>query len=447
MSDARPNVLVVFSDQQRWDTVGAYGSPLDITPNLDRAAEEGTLLERTFSPQPVCGPTRACLQTGQYATTCGGYNNGVTITESGDPGYGDLLANVFGDAGYDTGYVGKWHLGDAGTEPIPEGRRGGYDHWRAADLLEFTSHPYEGVVYDEDGDPVTYDGYRVDAMTDMMIDFIEADREEPFFGFLSYLEPHHQNDMQRYVGPEGSEYRYRNPWVPGDLEGIPGDWHAELPDYYGICERIDECYGRLLDALDRAGELEDTIVLFTSDHGSHFRTRNGEYKRSAHESSIRVPGIVRGPGFEDGRVEELVSLVDLPPTLLDAAGVDVPDRMEGNSVLPLLDGGVGDESANDAVDWKDDVFVQPMSHEEVARAIRTDRWKYSVYAPGADPWETPQPEEYVERYLYDLRADPHEQVNLAGRNDYRGVADDLRERLLARIEAIEGKAPTIEAAN
>ena len=445
MSEDRPNVLLVFSDQQRWDTVGAHGSPLDITPNLDRAAEEGTLLEHTFSPQPVCGPTRACLQTGQYATTCGGYDNGVTIPEPGDPGYEDLLANIFDRAGYDTGYVGKWHLSDATTGPVPEAQRGGYDYWRAVNALEFSSHPYEGVVYDEDGEPVNFDGYRVDALTDMTIDFIEQDREEPFFCTLSYLEPHHQNDMERYVAPEGYDWKHRNPWVPEDLKGAPGDWQAELPDYYGICERIDECYGRLLDALDRAGELENTVVVFTSDHGSHFRTRNQEYKRSCHESSIRIPGIVRGPGFADGHVEELVNLIDLPVTLVDTVGIDVPDRMEGDSLLPLLDG--GDEDGTEATDWKDAVFVQPMSGEEVARTIRTDRWKYSVYAPDAGPWETPQPEAYVERCLYDLQVDPHEQNNLAGRDEYREVADGLKKRLLERIESVEGEEPTIEAAN
>ena len=422
-----PNVLVVFTDQQRWDTVGAHGSPLDITPNVDEAAAGGTVLEQAITCQPVCAPARACLQTGQYATTNGVTNNGMELPESDH-----TLARVFNRAGYDTGYVGKWHLKDGPTGPVPEGHRGGYeDYWRVANILEFSSHPYEGVVYDENDDPVEFDGYRVDALTDMTVDFIERDREDPFFCFLSYLEPHHQNDMQSYVAPEGYAHRHRFDWVPEDLRNHPGDWQEELPDYYGICERIDECYGRLLDALEAQGELENTIVLFTSDHGSHFRTRNGEYKRSCHESSIHVPAVVRGPGFEGGnRIDDPVSLLDFPPTLIDAAGLSVPDEMEGDSMMPLL--------GSDDAEWKSEVFVQPISNEEVARTIRTDRWTYSVYAPEKDGWGSGQSDLYVERYLYDLKADPHQEVNLVGRRAYEDVADRLRARLRERIEDIEG---------
>lgn len=423
-------MLVVLTDQQRWDTVGAYGdSPLDLTPNLDAAAENGTLVENLFSPQPVCAPTRGCIQTGQYATS-----NGVTTNAGTLPDVDYTLARVFDRAGYDTGYIGKWHLAGRGTDPVPAGERGGYDHWIGADILEFTSHAYEGVLYDTDDEPVEFDGYRVDALTDLAIDFISEDRDHPFFCFLSYLEPHHQNDLETYIAPDGYDQRHANPWVPPDLRRRSGDWYEELPDYYGICERIDECYGRLLDVLDEEGVLEDTIVLFTSDHGCHFRTRNGEYKRSCHESSIRVPGVLCGPGFEEN-VGKLVNLVDIPPTLIDAAGIEVPEEMEGKSITPL--------AASEDTEWNDTVFIQPISNAEVARTVRTDRWKYSVYAPGV-PASEAESDTYVERYLYDLHSDPYEQVNLVGRDDYRTVADDLRECLLDRIRDIEGKQVDIE---
>jgi arylsulfatase A-like enzyme len=147
--------------------------------------------------------------------------------------------------------------------------------------------------------------------------------------------------------------------------------------------------------------------------------------------------VFRGPGFSGGnRVSTPVGLVDVAPTLLDAAGITVPDPMEGESILPFV--GDGPEPDRDA-------FIQT-SEAQVGRALRTDRWKYAVYAPEADSQATPQPEEYVERYLYDLAADPYEQTNLVGREEYREVADDLRRRLRERIEAVEGEPAAIRRA-
>jgi arylsulfatase A-like enzyme len=238
--------------------------------------------------------------------------------------------------------------------------------------------------------------------------------------------------MEAYVAPDGYAEQYKNPYIPPDLRSTPGDWYEELPNYYGICKRIDECYGRILDSLRSESILDETIVLFTSDHGSHFRTRNDEYKRSCHESSIRVPAVIRGPGFDSGRaIDELVSLLDVPPTLLDAANIDPPKSMRGQSVRRLL--------ADDDFDWREEVFIQ-ISEAEVGRAIRTDRWKYAVYAPEKDPEIDPSSGEYVERYLYDLRADPYEQKNLIGHVDYRDIAVALRERLVDRIHEVEGEA-------
>lgn len=432
----QPNVVVFFTDQQRWDTVGTYGNPLGLTPNLDAQAEAGTTLEHAISPQPVCAPARGCMQTGQYATTHGVWRN-LKVLDVEDQ---DTLAGTFANAGYDTGYVGKWHLSGDVVDPIPEERRGGYgDYWIAADLLEFTSHPYEGRLYNGENQPVDFEGYRVDELTDMAIEFIERDRNAPFFLFLSHLEPHHQNDMDTFVAPDGYAHRYRNPsWVPPDLQGTPGDWYAELPDYFGICKRLDECYGRMLEALDTEGILDETIILFTSDHGNHFRTRNSEYKRSCHEAAVRVPAIFRGPGFNNGRrIREPVSLVDIPPTLLDFAGIEPPDTMEGRSIRPLLSG----ESSR----WKDSIFIQ-ISESEVGRALRTNRWKYAVTAPDADGWDEAESDTYIERYLYDLYADPYEQENLVGRERYRDIADDLSRRLRKRIKSIEQTSVDIRPA-
>jgi len=431
----RPNVLVVLTDQQRPDTIGAYGSPMDLTPNLDDVAADGTRFDAAVTPQPLCGPARSCLQTGQYATESGCWKNGIALPDDAD----HLLARRFAEAGYRTGYVGKWHLANTVEEPVPAGRRAGYQDWKAADVLEFTSHPEEGTVYDEDGEPVELDGYRVDALTDLTISALES-TEEPFFTVLSHLEPHHQNDMETYVAPDGYADRHRrNPYVPPDLQGRPGDWYEELPDYYGICERIDETFGRLLDALEREGLAEDTIVVFASDHGCHFRTRPGEYKRSPHDASVRVPLVFHGPGIRsDAVVESPVSLLDLPPTLLDLAGIEVPDEMQGHSLVPELTGGTSDRP--------EEAFVQ-ISESQIGRAIRTDRWKYAVAAPSERGWrgglDEPASDLYVERHLYDLHADPAERVNLVSRPEYASVREDLRDRLLARIDEVEDAEPEV----
>ena len=192
-------------------------------------------------------------------------------------------------------------------------------------------------------------------------------------------------------------------------------------------------------SLTETGIDENTIVVFTSDHGCHFRTRNAEYKRSPHESSVHIPLVVQGPGFNRQlAVPEVVSQVDLAPTLLEAAGLSVPSTVQGKSYLPLLD--------RRTSDWRNEVFIQ-ISESMLGRALRTDRWKYAVASPtpGA-PARTPSSDRYVEYQMYDLFADPHELVNLAGRREYRREADQLRERLRTRIVEAGEAHPEIDDA-
>lgn len=428
----QPNIIVFFTDQQRWDTAGCYGNQCGLTPNLDRLAEDGVRFEHAFTCQPVCGPARASLQTGKYATATGCYRNDIPL-----PLNEKTLAHYLREAGYEAGYIGKWHLAGTKTGPVPMERRGGYvNYWLAADILEFTSHPYGGKLYDIDNRPVEFENYRVDFLTDQAIDYLRTrDGQKPFFLFLSYLEPHHQNDLNRYVAPHGYAEKYRTCPVPPDLAGHAGDWRENLPDYFGICKRIDENLGRIIAELKALHLEENTVLFFTSDHGSHFRTRNSEYKRSCHEASIRIPMVINGPNFKGGKVApELVSLIDLPPTILETGGVTVPGLMQGRSVLPLVRGETGD--------WPGEVFVQ-ISESQVGRAIRTRRWKYGVDAPEKDGWDDSGSEGYVEQYLYDLENDPNEQNNLIGHPDFRAVADGLAAVLKRRMVAAGEKEPEI----
>jgi arylsulfatase A-like enzyme len=429
----KPNVIVFFTDQQRADTVGLHGNPMGLTPNFDRMATRGTHFVNTFTCQPVCGPARATLQTGRFASSTGVWQNGRRLSTDHA-----RISTAFKEAGYATGYVGKWHLSE--SEPVPLEEQVGYDYWLGANVLEFVSDAYDLNLYDRDGVKHHFPGYRVDAETDVAIRYIDDHKDEPFFLFLSYLEPHHQNHVDAYPAPTGYETEYADPWTPPDLKALGGSSTRHLPGYYGMVRRLDEALGRIEDALRSLSLLDDTVILYISDHGNHFKTRNAEYKRSCHDSSIRVPCFAAGPGFDGGgRVEDLISLVDVPPTLMDAAGITPFESMHGRSALPLLE-------RTRTVDWPDHVYVE-ISEAECGRAIRTHRWKYGV--SHVDPSQpelrpsAPYADHYTELYLYDLHHDPYELENLVNRRSHAPVRERMRSLLLRRIQEVEGRKPGI----
>jgi arylsulfatase A-like enzyme len=432
----KPNIVIYHSDQFRWDFVGANGlNSSTNTPNLDALAGGGTNFTHAVTNQPVCAPSRSVLVTGRYATQTGVWHNGLGLRE-------DLptLATELRKAGYTANYIGKWHMAPGKALPggtrgyvTPEHRGGFLDLWEASNELEFTTHPYEGTIWDRDGKEITFkDEYRVDFLTDRAEKFLRQKQEKPFLLMISQLEPHQQNDLARMVGPKGSADRFIDAFVPADLRTFPGDWHKQLPDYYGACEAIDASVGRLRKVLDEQGLAENTIFVFMSDHGCHFMTRNQEYKRSTHNSSLRVPLLVEGPGFENARqIQEVVGIVDIAPTLLDAAGVAIPDSVQGKSFLPLL----RDAGARSA--WPNQQLIQ-ISESMTGRAIRTKDWTYCVADPTGMTSE-PTSTNYHEYQLYDQRNDPHELVNLAGRKEYREKSDELRDEL-KRLMVAAGEA-------
>ncbi|ANE45908.1 arylsulfatase [Paenibacillus swuensis] len=426
----QPNIIVFFTDQQRWDTAGVHGNPLGLTPNFDRVAVRGTHLYHSFTCQPVCGPARSAMQTGLYPTTTGCHRNQIPLPEGTR-----TLAHYFREAGYRTGYIGKWHLAD--ENPVPEAKRGGYDYWLGANALEMTSDAYDAVLFNNDNERVKLPGYRVDALADDAIRFIDREQNDPFFLFLSFLEPHHQNHRDDYPSPDVYQESYTGRWAPPDLAALGGTSAQHLGGYYGMVKRLDEALGRVWDAVKSLDLADDTIILFTSDHACHFKTRNAEYKRSCHESSIRVPTALIGPGFDSrGQIRELISLIDIPPTLLKAAGIPVPDAMQGRPIQPLL--------RRETEDWPDDVYVQ-ISEAQIGRALRTSRWKYSVASPEPNRTDASS-DTYVEEYLYDLQADPYELHNLIHYESHREVKAVLRERLLKRmVQAGEEEALILPA--
>jgi arylsulfatase A-like enzyme len=217
---------------------------------------------------------------------------------------------------------------------------------------------------------------------------------------------------------------------------LPGTWQDQLPDYYGCIEAIDSSVGRIRRILEEENLADDTIFVFFSDHGCHFMTRNQEYKRSTHNSSIRVPLIIDGPGFEGTQqIPELVGLIDLAPTLMEAAGIAAPASWKGRSFFPL----VTDFKARQ--NWTNQQLIQ-ISESMTGRAIRTKDWTYCVADLSGDT-KQPAAKVYQEYQFYDQRADPHELVNLAGRKEYRAKADELREQLKKLLAAAGEPEPQI----
>lgn len=452
----RPNILVYLSDQQRADTLGCYGQKLDVSPVLDRLAQDGVLFENAFTCQPVCGPARACLQTGKYPNLTGCYLNEIAL-----PLEEDTIAKRLRRAGYETAYVGKWHLAsdfrqgiDLLHSAIPLERMGGYeDYVVAADALELTSHGYDGHIWDKNGNRLDFIGYRTDCVTDYAVHYLQNKTSDaPFFLFISHIEPHQQNDHDRFEGPDGSRERFENYDVPRDLLGgkYEGDWKENYPDYLGQCRKLDDNLGKLIDTLKEYGLYEDTVIIYSSDHGCHFRTQEGEYKRNVFDGCLRIPLVIRGGEFTGGwRSEEMVSNIHLPATILDIAGVPIPDDMVYEPI-----------KAQGELPSRDCVFFQ-ISETELGRGIRTKKWKYSVSAPHVQPLlhmdfhfttETYNAmrngaqagsDSYIEQYLFDLAQDPYEKQNLAADPAYAEVRRELAQTLIACMERAGEQAPVI----
>ena len=445
------NIIFYFTDQQRWDTCGCFGQPLDITPNLDALAREGVKFDNAFSPQPVCGPCRALFQTGKYPTETGCFRNNIML-----PAGVKTLGQYIEEAGYETAYIGKWHLASDGelekpptidytVTAIPRELRGGYTgFWRTADVLEVTSHGYDGFVFDENNRRVDFKGYRADCINDMALEFLDGyTGEKPFFMTVSQIEPHHQNDRKHYEGPEGSKERFRDFILPEDLKALGGNAAEEYPDYLGQCASLDENLGRLVAKLKEKGLYENTVILFASDHGSHFLTRNrddhlngyDDYKRSCHDACLHVPLVIAGGPYRGGRaVEELVSTASLPKTILALAGVDVGDAMIGENLLDVVE--------KKADNRPNEIFAQ-ISESRVGRCIRTARYTYSVYAPGVNGGAAAASDRYADDFLYDMEQDPHQLNNVVADPAYAQVKAELRERLLDWIWQAEGARPII----
>lgn len=314
----RPNFLFILTDQQRFDALGASGNRHVRTPNLDRLTSDGVRFAHCYVAQAVCSPSRASIFSGLFPTSHGVRENiyGVDdVTSSDAYNMRVIWPDLLRKAGYHTGYIGKWHLGEKAPAC--------FDEWQGFNSLEphWMGEPHKSK-------------YRVEHEADQAIDFLKRNQGKPFALCLSHYPPH-----TPYTAPKQFADLYeKTPLRP--------------KEYYGAVSAIDHHVGRVLSALGDLGLARSTVVIFTSDHGDHFGARPGNpHKRGAYDECARVPLIFRWPGFVREQVSsELVSNVDLMPTILELASVGVPRGLHGASLVPLLRG--------ESPSWRGAVCIQ-----------------------------------------------------------------------------------------
>lgn len=409
---SQPNVLLVLCDQMRADAMGCMGNDAVRTPTLDRIASEGRLFTRAYSPDPVCSPTRGSILTGCYPHVHGEIENHMRLP-TGQP----TLSRELADAGYETGYIGKWHLdGDAYPGHIPPGpRRHGFDYWRGFNRGHeyYNGHP----CFTDDGDLYWEEGYQPTVQTDMAIDFIEEQDEtdNPFFLYLSWGPPHTPFDApDEYSDTYDPEALDLRPNVPDDWDTT--DLREDLAEYYALITSLDDQLDRLVQSLERNDLARDTIVLFLSDHGEMLGSQGRERKGYPFEESIHVPLVLWCPDrIEAGESSALVSLVDLMPTLLSLCDVSVPASVQGMDLSSRVEGaGDRDEAGHEAL-----YLEGQLRSDETWRTVRTDDHMLTVNR------------QLDTQYFFDMADDPYQQENLAGRKEVEDQETALRERLFA----------------
>lgn len=422
----QPNIVFVLIDDLRWDDLGCAGNEFVQTPSIDRVAAEGARFTNAFSATPLCSPSRASILTGQYAHAHGIFDN---LERSEQSHKLKTFPQELQKLGYETGYFGKWHMGNDNTA------RPGFDRWYC---LKGQGTSFDSEVND-DGQVVQTTGYVTDVLNEQALEFVRQPRDRPFMLYLSHKAIHPETAQ----GPDGKlsdptasnfipaprhEKLYEGVVVPRrpsaavpptdkpalqqQIDGLPplgpetGSSDKSILNRLRMLAAVDEGIGQLLDALAESGQLDNTVFVVAGDHGYFY----GEHglsveRRLAYEESLRIPLIMRYPPLiaAGSTPEALVQTIDIAPTFVELAGGEIPAAYQGRSLVPLLEG-------ETPVDWRDAILAEyysdtvfPRVHKMGYQAVRTDRWKYIHYTdqPGMDE-------------LYDLENDPYEVKNLAG---------------------------------
>jgi N-acetylglucosamine-6-sulfatase len=438
----RPNIVFILIDDLCSTGLSCMGHPFLQTPNIDRIANEGVKFENAFVTISLCSPSRACFLTGTYA-----HVHNVRTNEAND--YDPRLRSfpqILQGHGYETGYVGKWHM-EPKADPRP-----GFDYW-----LSFGGQgQHIDPELNENGTDFKAEGYMTDILTDYATRWLDRDRERPFCLYLSHKAIHgpftpaerHKDAFAGVEIPEPPSFRdtfkgkpewiragfvrgaRREQWlanrdkpIPAELE--PGVWDPKAENrlnYYRMMLSVDESVGQVLSTLEKLGVLDETVVMFTSDNGYFQGEHRRGDKRLMYEESIRIPLLVRFPGVAQvgATPDEMVLNIDVAPTLLDLAGVEPPDVMQGMSFRPLLE--------SRRVDWRESWLYEYFQEGWLPGiptmfGVRTNRWKYITY---------PDIEDIDE--LYDLRRDRYEMTNLAEDPEHADQLAEMRDELQHLLE-------------
>jgi arylsulfatase A-like enzyme len=432
-TNIRPNIVFILVDDLRWDAFGCMGHPFVKTPNIDRIAKEGALFKNFFVSIPLCSPSRGSFLTGQYAHTHG------VIDNADHSALSHQLATFprwLHDAGYETAFVGKWHMGN------DDSPRPGFDHW--------TSFKGQGVYQNPklnvDGKIAQVDGYITDILNARATEFVKQEHTKPFMLYLGHKAVHGPfTPAERHNNLYANDTIPRPPNVDDNLADKPvltrkvenpqagkkaqkvvenedAGNKGKIPEVLvrqqlRALMAIDEGVGQLLKALEESKQLDNTMFIFTSDNGYFWGEHHLGDKRWAYEESIRDPLFIRYPKLiKPGTVREQMALnIDIAPTLLDLAGAPVPKTVQGHSLLPLLK----DAKAN----WRKSALTEYFQEKFYIRtptwqAVRTDQWKYIHYTEleGMDE-------------LYNIKADPYEMKNLIQDKSSKSTLRDMKAEL------------------
>ncbi len=433
----RHNVVLILTDDQRYDAMGFMGHPFLETPHLDSLARNGVHLANAFVTTSLCSPSRASILTGLYTHKHRVIDNNRLVPE-GTRFFPEWLQA----AGYATAFIGKWHMGSDADDPRP-----GFDHWVSFRGQGSYLSPSPDYTLNVDGQHVPQRGYITDELTDYAVDWLKQQKpqERPFFLYLSHKAVHANfTPAERHAGryanapfelPKSAavddpRYQSQPRWMRdqrNSWHGIDFPYHGRLDIaayYRRYCETllaVDDSVGRILEQLKEMGALDDTLVIYMGDNGFMFGEHGLIDKRVAYEPSIRVPLLMQCPSLFPGGgvVEQVVANIDIAPTILNAAGLLTPPHMDGRSVLPLLRG--------EPTDWRDYLLYvyyweKNFPQSPTVFALRGDRYKYITYY---GLWDTDE--------LYDLQADPDETNNLIDEPSLEDVVREMEDRLYSMM--------------